>query len=1075
MPRIINILHLEDDPKDAKLVRSKLESDDWACKIQLVQSKADFENALRSSDYDIILADYNVPGYHGVDALRFTLANQPDIPFIFVSGAIGEDAAIEGLTQGATDYVLKQKMSRLIQAVKRALNESEIKKSNKRAERALKEKTEELNRYFSSALDLLCIADTEGYFIRLNPQWEPTLGYPISELEGRKFLDFVHPDDLENTLQAISMLNQQKEVLNFINRYRCKNGDYKWIEWRSLPEDNRIYAVARDITDRKETELKLKESEERLRLTLEATQIGIWDWDVKNDKWLASPIYYTMLGYEPKSAPVTRDEWLGQVHPEDRRFVNRKFQDVLSPDFNSYEYEARLLHADGSYRWQSVKGFVIGRDGKGNISRMLGIRIDIDEKKKAEEKLRRLNRELRAISNCNQALLRAENEMTLLNEICRIICEEAGYKMAWVGFAVHNDTKNILPVSWAGVEVDYIEDLNLNWTDTGKGTGPVGTAIRTGQTTCIQDISADPSTSPWRDKALKHSLNSCIALPLLNEKMQAFGALAIYTSETGIFDADEKRLLEELAGDLAFGLITLRMKDERERAEKDLRKLSRAVEQSPVSIVITDVEGNIEYVNSRFTHVTGFSKEEALGQNPRILKSGYMMPQIYEDMWNTISSGKVWNGEFHNKRKNGELYWELASISPIIDRSGKITNFLAVKEDITKIKRTEKELIEAKEKAEESDKLKTSFLCNMSHEIRTPMNAIIGFSDFLFDLSIPIEKRQYFSEIIKSRSYDLLRIIDDILDTSKLEVGQMSIVEQSVNISKLLLELLEYYKLRINNSKKAGAVEVILDVDDNLKGVYVFSDEHRLKQVLNNLLENAFKFTHKGSIKFGCKFQDDMDLLFYVSDTGIGIPEDKQSIIFDPFRQAEDLMSEREYGGTGLGLSIVKGIVTLLNGKIWVTSKLHKGSTFYFTLPFIESPVKESVVSHTPYNYKWGNKTVLIVEDDLANSEHINWILSGKGLRVLFAFNGEEALNIVEANPGINLILMDIRLPDVNGLTVTRLIRQKFFNLPIIAQTAYVSVDDLKECIAAGCNNYISKPINKNKLLALVDHYLKES
>jgi PAS domain S-box-containing protein len=384
------------------------------------------------------------------------------------------------------------------------------------------------------------------------------------------------------------------------------------------------------------------------------------------------------------------------------------------------------------------------------------------------------------------------------------------------------------------------------------------------------------------------------------------------------------------------------------------------------------------------------------------------------------------------------------------------------------------ELISAKEKAEESDRLKSTFLSNMSHEIRTPMNAIIGFSDFLISRNLSDEKRSRFSHLIKERSYDLLRIIEDILDISKIDAGQMKIFESETNISELLSEILEYYSLKKERQECKPNVSFHLEIDKRLNDSLILTDGQRLKQVFTNLLDNAFKFTEKGKITFGCSLNSHKELIFFVKDSGIGIPKEKQHIIFDRFRQADESLSARQYGGTGLGLSIVKGIVTLMKGKVWVESDVNKGTAFYFTLPLIESSdtKEERTMAYANTNYaSWKGKTILIVEDDEANAEFLILLLSEVEINILRAANGEEALFLFKKFPQINLVLMDIRLPDINGFNLTKIMKSTKPEIIIIAQTAYAETIDIKESHDAGCTDYISKPIEKKKLFAMIDRY----
>jgi len=367
---------------------------------------------------------------------------------------------------------------------------------------------------------------------------------------------------------------------------------------------------------------------------------------------------------------------------------------------------------------------------------------------------------------------------------------------------------------------------------------------------------------------------------------------------------------------------------ERKQAENQVKLLSRAVEQSPVIVIISDKEGNIEYVNPKFSESTGYTLEEVKGKNPRILQSGEQTSVFYQELWTTILSGKNWHGLFHNKKKNGELYWENAVISSILNSKGEISHFLAVKEDVTEMRSLMKELILAKEKAEESDRLKTAFLHNISHEIRTPVNAIVGFSGLLNNPVLPFEKRCNFTDIIIHSSNQLLAIITDLIDIATIEAGQEKLNESVVNANSMLKLLFEQFSLKAkkDNLKLAYSTS-LLDKNDR-----IITDETKLLQILTNLIGNSMKFTKKGHVDFGYLIKDDT-IEFFVKDTGIGIAANMHEEIFNRFRQVENTET-RQFGGSGLGLSISKSYAELLGGKMWVESELGKGSNFYFTIPY---------------------------------------------------------------------------------------------------------------------------------------------
>jgi PAS domain S-box-containing protein len=378
------------------------------------------------------------------------------------------------------------------------------------------------------------------------------------------------------------------------------------------------------------------------------------------------------------------------------------------------------------------------------------------------------------------------------------------------------------------------------------------------------------------------------------------------------------------------------------------------------------------------------------------------------------------------------------------------------------------ELFIAKEKAVESDQLKTAFLQNMSHEIRTPMNAIMGFSDLLADQYNNKPKLDHYSNIIKQRCNDLLDIINDLLDIAKIESGQLTLHFEECKLNSLFAELSLFFK---ENQKRINKNNIKFSIHANCdptKSV-IITDTVKLKQIFINLIGNAFKFTEQGEINAGCNIENDK-LIFYVSDTGMGIPPDKQSFIFDRFTQ---LNNGKMYGGTGLGLSIVKGLISILGGEIWLKSEPNKGTTFYFTLSYktTDKVYNESLHIDENINYNFNNKSILIVEDDVYNAEYLKEILSNTGFRIIHTLYGKDAIDI-SLNSELDMILMDINLPDINGYEASKQIRRQRPKLKIIAQTAYAASEDKKRAFDAGCNDYISKPLKRDILLSMINKHM---
>jgi PAS domain S-box-containing protein len=509
---------------------------------------------------------------------------------------------------------------------------------------------------------------------------------------------------------------------------------------------------------------------------------------------------------------------------------------------------------------------------------------------------------------------------------------------------------------------------------------------------------------------------------------------------------------------------------EKRSTERQLKLLSRSVEQSPVSVIITDTNGKIEYVNPGFEKITGYSLQEVKGKTPRILNSGYQSREFYKDLWTTILAGKDWHGEFRNKKKNGELYWIQAVISPILNSKGEVTNFVSIRENITERKKMIEDLIEAKEKAEENDRLKSAFLANMSHEIRTPMNGILGFAEILKEPELSHQERQKFISIIQKSGQRMLDTVNDLIDISKIDTGQEKVYLSETNINEQLENLYNFF---LPQTQQKG---LMLFLSGPLPAEYALTETDRAKldSILTNLIKNAIKFTFMGEIRIGCRIREQV-LEFSVSDTGIGVPVNKREAIFNRFEQA-DMENAKAYQGSGLGLAISKSYVEMLGGEIWLESEEGRGSVFYFTLPFKKSRLQYSGrIRNKTFKSngipRLAGKRILVAEDDLFSREMITYQLEKTDAILLTAKDGLETIRMFEQN-NIDLVLLDIRLPEMDGFEVLRQLRLKNPEVRIIAQTAYAMLEDINKFREAGFTDYLTKPISQEKLYDMLGKYL---
>lgn len=703
------------------------------------------------------------------------------------------------------------------------------------------------------------------------------------------------------------------------------------------------------------------------------------------------------------------------------------------------------------------------------------------ELKKAHNEIEHLNRVLRAVRNVNSLITGQKDPKKLIRKVCDVLVSYRGYHTAWL--ALLNEKHHLLDLASVGF----------------------GDEFRKFRKQMSQGIFNECSLRALGNKNTVYIENlpdECRNCPLLNQHPgtkamtiqiehngKLYGLLSANICEEFVHYREEQHLFQEVARDVALALHDIEVEEERNQAVRSLEeseeKFRIITENSADAIFICNKKGDYQYVNKKAVEMLGFTREELLTMNIADVSDNGKSPETNIPFKRLLEDGKMFDeitllAKGNNAvpvdinavvLPNGLLYGSCRNITERKNSEKELKrlneSLAAQNEELEQLneemKQTNEKLREAKERAEESDRLKSMFLANMSHEIRTPMNGILGFADLLKDPKLTIVEQLKFVDIIENSGRRMLNTINDLISISKIEAGQMEVDFAPTDINKQLDELFYFFKPELEHDGLTLSLEKGLPDEKAI----IQTDSDKFYAIFTNLLNNAKKFTPEGSITFG--YVHDWDYLtFYVEDTGVGIPDERQEAIFDRFVQANlDITKPDE--GSGLGLSITKAYVELLDGTIWVESAPGEGAHFFFTLPYDTGGKKAQTKTaekeaQTEDNSWLADQTILIVEDEEMSDLYLTELLKNYCKKLLHAPTGRQAMQLLKDNPKIDLILMDIKLPEMDGLEVTREIRKTNQTIRIIAQTAYALEGDRQRALDAGCNDYVSKPIKKKVL-----------
>jgi len=1014
MQGVIKILFVEDVLADAELLFRELAKSGVQFTKELVDNEKSYITALTSFFPDIIISDYSLPSFNGLDALRLKNQHYPETPFILVTGSINEETAVECMKAGADDYIIKQNLTRLVPAIKSTLEKKEIIIAKKKAEAALRESEDIFNSFMEHSPVYVFFKDKNTRPIRLSKNYEKMLGLPLENILG-KTMDELFPSDL-----AKSMIQDDLDVINkgvplsIIETFNDRVFETTKFPVKWLDGTNYLAGFTIDITRQKVAEEALLKSEAFSRMLIESSPIGILHLDKEGIITYENSASKRIMGVpEGTNSPVIGKNIfdIPNIKSISNQTVLEKFQSKAPIYGEIIHYRSLLgIEVDAEIFTTPIS------DSLGNYDGLIVMINNITERLRDQVLLKEKTQKLNTIVNNLQGVV----YQCLNDRDWTIIYMNDGI-LELSGYPAEDFTNN------------KIRSFN--------------SIIHPDDQVMVREL-IQKSILEKKHYTIEYRIITSSG----SEKW-------VWEKGHGVFENDQFVTLEGFISDIT----------ERKQGEILIKKLSEVVEQSPSSTIITDANGKIEFTNAQFTSLTQYTLEDVKGKNPRIFNPGHYSQAVYDTMMDSLHASKVWKSEFANRKKDGTNYWENVIISALTDNNGQISNFILITEDITETKQMLDDLIKAKLKAEESDRLKTAFLQNISHEIRTPMNAIVGFTGILNNQDANADNRKYYTEIIKQSSNQLLAVISDIVSIATLESGQELVREHKTSTNSILKLIYDQF---IGKAKSLG---ILLNYKTTLsdEDATILTDETKLIQILTNLIGNAIKFTKEGFVDFGYSLKDDY-LEFYSKDSGIGIPEEMHERIFDRFRQA-DATTAQEYGGTGLGLSISKEYVKLMGGKIRIESQPGKGTQIYFTIPY--KKIKSS--SSNPENQKQevykieSAKTILVAEDEDFNFKLISELLSVFEVKIIRAITGVEAVDFCRSNPKIDLVIMDIKMPLMNGYDATKIIKGFRPELNIIAQTAYAFDNDKAKALESGCCDYISKPFGKQQFLALIKKYLE--
>jgi PAS domain S-box-containing protein len=995
----------------------------------------------------------------------------------FFFGGIIRDTTQRKKTEAELENVRKDLEKRVEERTSELLliNE-ELKKQiyqRESVERALRETNSQYRNVVDNLKDVVFQTDTQGLWTFLNPAWREVTGFSVGESLGKSFADYIYPSDLKKNLELFqSLVLKQKEYFRHEIRYIHKSGGYRWVEVfaRSMLDDSDQMVGAsgtlRDLTDRLQAEEKLR----KLSRAVEQSPNVVMITDVNGQIEYANPKFGQITGYQFSDVSGKRIDQVDSSYLEEGAIIRKTIDSG-----NEWSGELSGQRHDQEPYWE-LASFTPIRLSDGTISHCLKISQDITDRKKAEQDLRHSNDLLSALTLAQNRYFFQSDMRQLFEELLNALLELTRSEYGFIGEILHDAEGHPYLKTFAVTNIAWNETTRAfyeKYANDGLEFHNLKTLFGHAITTEKPVVANDPMNDPRRG-----------GLPEGHPGMRAFLGLPFHAADVlvgmigianrpGGYDQKVIDFLKPYLATCASIIQAHRNEKRRKIAEDRLVKSEqriRSIVENVIDAIITiDEKGIVQTFNPAAERIFGYNANEVLGQNIKKI-----VPQPHKDLHDGYIRRYLETGEYRiigktrelsGIRKNNTLFPMEISVSEM--RLGDEVSFIGIVRDISERKLIESELIEAREAAEKANRAKSDFLAVMSHEIRTPMNGILGMTQLALDTDLTQEQRDNLNLVLYAAD-SLLSIINDILDFSKIEAGKLDLDYSDFRLRDRLEEMVQPLAVRAGQKN----LELILWVSDEVPEI-VTGDVGRLRQIIVNLIGNSIKFTESGEILLSVDVQSrqghDVELRFDVRDTGIGIPFDKQKIIFSPFTQV-DSSTTRKYGGTGLGLAITAQLVELMGGNIWVDSKPEKGSEFHFTCRMVAKPFLSSPT--TKHDLSIVNEVkILVVDDNETNRTVLLKTLTKWGMIPEFADSADSAMELlsrsVEKSEPFKIALIDVMMPNVDGFQLTEVIRKtgSLAGIKIIVMSSANPTGSCDRCMELAVQAYLRKPLSHNDLL----------